>query len=122
MMAGAGRYGRGLLQYFANSCERPQRGLANGIGDGIIGTGPAPFGPHEIIFPIFAEHNRSFDIVLGRDLLEGASVWKIQEPREVRFQPHNIAVRPTAVDEVILSILIAKNKWINGLSAIADLV
>src|SRR5712672_1876003 len=86
VMSGAGSDGGILLQYFTGPFEWAGDGVTDGVGHGIIGPGPAALGPHEIVFPIFAEHERSFDIVLGSDLLERGSVREIFKRSEVRLQ------------------------------------
>src|SRR5262249_27126277 len=61
-----------------------------------------------------------FDVMLGCDFLEGGAIWKIEESGEIRLESSDITMLPTAVDKVILSIDIAENKLVDGLSAVSD--
>src|SRR6266436_7852519 len=89
---------RGILsQHFSDAFERSEGGISDRVGHRIIGTGPAAFGPHEIIFAILAKHHRTFDIMFWSNLLERRAVWKIEETRKIRFQPGDVAMRPTTV-------------------------
>src|ERR1041385_5150234 len=58
--------------------------------------------------------------MFGRDFLERRAVWKIEQPRKIRLEPCNIAMRPTAVDQIILSINVAKHELVNRWRAIPN--
>src|SRR5215831_4510725 len=120
MVTGTCRNRGVLLQHFADAFKRTNWRSSNCVRHRIIGPGPAAFGPHEIIFAIFEEHHWTLDIVFGSDFLESRAVWKIEESCEIRLEPRDIAVRPTAVNEVVLFIHVAEYELIDRLSSIPN--
>ena len=74
VMAGARRHLRILLQNLSDAAERTQRRVADGIAHAVVGAAPASFAPHEVVLPIALQHERTFDIVLGRHLLIGFAI------------------------------------------------
>lgn len=60
--------------------EGAQRVVRHGIRHTVVGARPAPLRPHEVILAVADEHERSLDITLGRNLLEGLAVVEGDEP------------------------------------------
>src|ERR1700722_5462415 len=121
VMAGAGCDGAILLEDLADALEGAGGIIGHRIGHGVVGPAPAAFGPHEIIFSVAGDHIGAFDIAFGCDLLVGRAVGEGKECFEVGAEAGDIAVAPTAVDHIILSVLIAEDGLVDGLGAVVEL-
>src|SRR6188474_2798663 len=110
MMAGA----RGnlwiLLQYFTYSLKRSERRIRYRIGNTIIRSGPSAFRPHKIILPFADKHERTFNITLWRYFFKLGSIIKRNKPTKVSIEFGNIAMSPTAIYQIVLSIFVFKYK------------
>src|SRR6478609_4293473 len=114
-MPSPGRNGRVLLKNFSDALERTERGIRDGISHGVIWSGPAALGPHEVILAVADEHERSFHITLRRHFLKGCAVGKRFEAGEILLQLRDIAVPPAAVIHVKLVVLVAEDELIDRL-------
>ena len=76
VMAGAGCDGAILLEDLADALEGAGGGIRHGVGYGVIGAAPTPFGPHEIIFSVAGDHIGAFDIMFGSDLFKQLAICK----------------------------------------------
>src|SRR6185437_6654770 len=96
MMTGAGGNGRILLEDLADALKWAGRRVCHRVGDGIVGSAPTTFGPHEIIFPIAADHIRTFHIAIRRDLLERGAVGEGDEAFKIGPEFSDIAMPPAS--------------------------
>ncbi len=122
MMTRAGGHRRVLLENLAHALERPKHRRARSVGDSIVWSRPTAFRPHEIIAAVLEEHERAFDVALRCDLLERCAIRKRRQAREVLIQFRNVAMPPTAVDQIKRSIAVLENKLIDRLGAIVKLI
>ena len=90
-----------LLQNPSNAIERPERGRPDGVGHCVIRAGPAAFGPHEIVLPILHDHEGTFDVTFGRDLLKRRPIGEGNEAREFALQLRDVAVPPATISDVV---------------------
>src|SRR5690242_2486636 len=67
------------------------------------------------------KHDRAFHVARGRDFLELRAVGKRLEAGEIFFQAADVAMPPSAIDEVRLSVVIAKYKRIDRLCTMIEL-
>nr|AAA22906.1 putative [Bacteroides fragilis] len=106
MMTGTGSYRRILLQNLSYPFKRSERRIGNSISYRVIGTSPTTFTPHKIIFTVFLEHKRTFNIVLRSHFFIDSAIFKRNEPCKIIVQLYNIAMPPTTIIHIIMSIII----------------
>ena len=122
VVAGSGGDFGVLLEDFADTFERPERGVGDGVGHAVIGTAPAAFAPHEIVFAAALEHKRSFDVVFRRYGLVRLAVVERHDAQQVVRQFDHVAMVPAAVIHVMRTVVVAENELVDGLCAVDDAV
>jgi len=122
VVARAGGDGGVLLEDLADPLEGAGGCVGDRIGYGVVGAAPPAFGPHEIIFSVAAEHPWSFDIAFWRDLFEHRPVGEGLEAGEAGFQPGDIAVAPSSIDDIVLTVLVVEDRLVDGLGAVVEFV
>src|SRR4029453_8035558 len=123
MMPRAGRDTRILRQDVAGALEGSERRRPDRVRDRVVRTGPAAFGPHEVVLAVLHENPRALDVARRRDLLEHRPrAVNRHEAREVGIELRDVAVTPAAVDEVMRAAGIGEDEWIDRLRAVVKLV
>ena len=122
VMAGARGDGGVLLENFADALERTCWGVRDRISDGVVGTGPAAFGPHKIVFPIAGEHPWAFDIAFWGDLFEGGTIGEGFEAGEVGLEAGDITMPPTPIDHIVLIVLVFEDGHVDRLGSVMEFV
>src|SRR5690606_36802982 len=115
LMSGARGHSSVLLQYSADAFKGTKGRIAYGIGYTVIRAAPAPFAPHKIVFVVADKHNGTFHISFGRDFAENSTVFKRQETCKVVLQSGDVAMSPTALDHVILTVFFTEYKLVDVL-------
>src|SRR5215471_9559527 len=121
MMTGAGGDRWVLLQNLSNTSKRPEGRRSHSVGHRIVRAGPGAFRPHEIVLPVFHDHERAFDIALGRDLLELSSIREGNETCEVIVKLRDVAVFPATISDVVRPVSVLEDERVDWLSTIVKL-
>ena len=83
VMAGTCGHAGILLQNLTDTAEGACRTVADGVGHAVVGSGPATFRPHKVVFAPVLHHVGAFHIVIGSDFLIVASVVEGYEAEQV---------------------------------------
>src|SRR4051812_15267251 len=119
----SGRDGRVLLEDLADSLERSRRRSADRIGDGVVRSRPSALGPHEVVLAVLRQHEGTFDVAGGGDLLEGRAVGERDEAGEGVVEASDVTVPPAAVDYIEgAACRVAEDHLVDGLRAVVKAV
>ena len=119
VVPGTGGHPGILLQDLPDALEGPERRVCDGIGHAVVGSSPASFAPHEVVFSLPLEHEGSFDVVLGGYLLAGFAVLEGNDAQQVGGQADHVAVSPASVVHVVLPV-VAEDELVDGLRSVDD--
>src|SRR5580698_5355628 len=115
VVTGAGGDGGILLEDLADALEGAGGGIRHGVGYGVIGAAPTPFGPHEIIFAVAGDHIGTFHIAFGGNLFEGRAVGEGDEAFEIGAEFGDITMSPAAIDHIILAVFVFEDGLVDRL-------
>src|SRR5688500_13535336 len=90
-----------LLKDFGSTLKRSERRIRDRIGYTVVRPRPSSFRPHEIVFAVAHKHEGPFHITLRGDLFVNGAIRERFESGEVVFDPGNITMAPTSIDQII---------------------
>lgn len=118
VVSGARRNGVVELKNLVEALKGADGTVRDGVGDGVVGAGPAALAPEEVVLAIALQHLASLDVVLRRDFLEDFAILKGSKANHVLVELGHVGVSVPAVVDVRLPVVVEEDVLVNGLGAV----